>query len=215
MSRQLASNSRIAAFSTNRGNARIWYALNQQRPRGLSQCNSDRPQPADSLMVNETGQTQDRQFDLQAVLQRTRVGELTLTRVPILSPDESLEAAAARMREVSHGSAIVCEDDRLLGIITERDLLRLLAEDVDFEVAVSEYMTSSPKTLKPDDRLLDAVQLMDRGGIRRLPVVDGEGCAAGIVDVKTVMNYLVEQMPTTIYNQASSALLSVRSAEGA
>jgi CBS domain-containing protein len=152
---------------------------------------------------------------LQAVLQKTRVSALTLTRVPILSPEQSLDEAAEQMRKVSHGSALICDDIRLLGIVTERDLLRLLAEDVDFDAPVSRYMTASPRTLSPDDRLAYAVLLMDRGGYRRLPVVDEERCAAGIVDVKTVMNYLVEQVPTTVYNQASSALLSVRNAEGA
>lgn len=166
-------------------------------------------------MSEEIEQAEARQLALQAVLQQTRVSALTLTRVPILSPEHSLEEAAEQMRRVSHGSALVCEDDRLLGIVTERDLLRLLADDVDFDSPVARYMTDSPRTLSPEDRLAYAVLLMDRGGYRRLPVVDDARCAAGIVDVKTVMNYLVEQVPTTVYNQASSALLSVRDAEGA
>lgn len=152
---------------------------------------------------------------LQAVLQTTRVSALTLTRVPILSPEQSLDEAAEQMRKVSHGSALICEGSTLLGILTERDLLRLLAEEVDFDAPVCDYMTASPRTLTPDDRLAYAVLLMDRGGYRRLPVVDDDRCAAGIVDVKTVMNYLVDQVPATVYNQASSALLSVRDAEGA
>jgi CBS domain-containing protein len=166
-------------------------------------------------MTEEIEQAQTRQLALQAVLQQTRVSALTLTRVPMLSPEQSLEEAAEQMREVSHGSALICEGNRLVGILTERDLLRLLADEVDFDAPLSQYMTASPRTLSPDDRLAYAVLLMDRGGYRRLPVVDDERCAAGIVDVKTVMTYLVDQVPTTVYNQASSALLSVRNAEGA
>lgn len=155
------------------------------------------------------------EFDLRRLLQQTHVSELTLTVVPLLSPDQTLEAAAASMREVSHGSALVCDADQLVGIITERDLLRLLAEGKDFDSPVSESMTSPPQTLSTGDTLLDAVRLMDRGGYRRLPVVEGDACAVGIVDVKTVMNYVVEHVPTTVYNQASHALLTVRHAEGA
>lgn len=155
------------------------------------------------------------QFDLRRLLKETRVSELALTHVPTLTPERSLEGAAAEMCEVSHGSALICDDDRLVGIITERDLMRLLAEGADFDAAVSEFMTASPKTLSGDDRLLDAVQLMDHGGYRRLPVVDASGRPAGIVDVKTVMNFVVDQVQATVYNQASSALLTVRSAEGA
>jgi CBS domain-containing protein len=172
-------------------------------------------QPSGQPMSEEIEQAEARQLALQAVLQKTRVSALTLSRVPILSPEQSLEEAAEQMREVSHGSALICEDNRLLGIVTERDLLRLLAEEVDFDAPVSRHMTLTPRTLSPDDRLAYAVLLMDRGGYRRLPVVDDDRCAAGMIDVKTVMNYLVDQVPTTVYNQASSALLSVRHAEGA
>lgn len=153
--------------------------------------------------------------DLRALLISTQVGALTLKRVPILSPTQSLDEAAAEMRSVSHGSALICDGRELVGIITERDLLRLLGDETDFDAPVADYMTSSLQWLTPEDRLIDAVQLMDRGGCRRLPVVDAAGCPAGIVDVKTVMNYLVDQMPATVYNQAATALLTVRSAEGA
>ncbi|MCA9078236.1 MAG: CBS domain-containing protein [Planctomycetaceae bacterium] len=155
------------------------------------------------------------EFDLRRLLSETHVSELTLTVVPLLSPDQTLEAAAAAMREVSHGSALICQDDQLVGIITERDLLRLVSKRTSFDSPVSESMTSNPKTLSSDDALLDAVRLMDGGGYRRLPVVGGDACAVGIVDVKTIMTYVVEHVPATVYNQASHALLSVRRAEGA
>ena len=155
------------------------------------------------------------QFDLRRLLKETRVSELALTHVPKLTLSQSLDEAAAEMRNISHGSALVCDGDRLVGIITERDLMQLLHEQADFDDPVSQFMTSSPETLNGDDRLLDAVQLMDQGGYRRLPVVDGAGCPAGVVDVKTVMNFVVDHVPATVYNQASTALLTVRSAEGA
>jgi CBS domain-containing protein len=188
---------------------------NRRTPTAHKPVDASGDQPSGRAMSEEIEQAEARRLALQAVLQQTRVSALTLTRVPILLPEQSLEEAAEQMRKVSHGSALICDDDQLLGILTERDLLRLLAEEVDFDSPVSRYMTTRPRTLSPDDRLAYAVLLMDRGGYRRLPVIDNERCAAGIVDVKTVMNYLVEQVPTTVYNQASSALLSVRHAEGA
>lgn len=165
--------------------------------------------------MSESEPADNGQFNLGSLLRETKVSALTLTKVPVLEPSQTLDDAATRMRDVSHGSALICDQDKLVGIITERDLLRLLSQDIDFDAPVCEYMTSSPKTLSPDDRVLDAVRLMDQGGYRRLPVVDGDGCQAGIVDVKTVMSYLVDQVPETVYNQASSVLLSARSAEGA
>ncbi len=155
------------------------------------------------------------EFDLRRLLSETHVSELTLTVVPLLCPEQTLQEAAVAMREVSHGSALICEDRRLVGIITERDMLGLLAGGADFDSALSKSMTSHPQTLSPESTLLEAVRLMDQGGYRRLPIVGGDQCAVGIVDVKTVMNFIVEHVPATVYNQASNALLSVSRAEGA
>lgn len=155
------------------------------------------------------------EFDLRRLLSETRVSELALTVVPLLSPDDTLDEAAAAMREVSHGSALIFDGERLVGIITERDLLRLLAEGTDFSSPVEESMTTRPQTISQDDTLFDAVRLMDQGGYRRLPVIDGGRKPAGIVDVKTVMNFVVDQVPNTVYNQASNELLTAKRAEGA
>lgn len=155
------------------------------------------------------------QFDLRELFTTTTVGELALTQVPVLGLQDSADQAAAAMRAVSHGCALVCDDGRLVGIITERDLLKLLVEEVRFRLPLREVMTSAPHTISAAAKLFDAVRLMDQGGYRRLPVVDAEGRPVGIVDVKTVMSYLVDQVPATVYNQAASALLTVREREGA
>lgn len=154
------------------------------------------------------------QFDLRSLFTTTTVGELTLTQVPVLSPSDIAEHAATAMRAVSHGSALVCEDGQLVGIITERDLLKLLASH-QYRSPLGSVMSAEPQTIAASARLLEAVRLMDEGGYRRLPVVDAEHKPVGIVDVKTVMGYLVDQMPATVYNQAAGALLSVREREGA
>jgi CBS domain-containing protein len=155
------------------------------------------------------------QFDLRELFTTTTVGKLELTQVPVLSPQQTAADAAQAMREARHGSALVCRNGKLVGIITERDLMRLLADDARWSAPLSQVMTPDPKTVSMDDLLLDAVRWMDKGGYRRLPVVDADACPAGIVDVRTVVNFLVDQVPSTIYNQASNALLTVREREGA
>ena len=93
--------------------------------------------------------------------------------------------------------------------------MRLLIDDSQVDASLAVVMTTTPQTLPQDALLLDAVRLMDEGGYRRLPVVDSNGKPVGIVDVKTVVNFLVEQMAATVYNQAESSLLTVREREGA
>lgn len=159
--------------------------------------------------------TSNNQLDLRNLFIETSVGQLTLTQVPVLTPQQTGSEAAHAMCRVSHGSALICDEGRLVGIITERDLLRLLPDDDRIEQPLADVMTASPKTLTVDDSLMDAVRWMDQGGYRRLPVVNADHHPVGIVDVKTVMNFLSEHMSATVYNQASTDLLNVREREGA
>src|SRR5262245_47994326 len=119
------------------------------------------------------------------------------------------------MRAHSHGSAMVCREGRLAGIFTERDLMKLLATDQTLEQPLSSVMTPRPRTVTLDDTLMTVIQLMDEGGYRRLPVVTASGSPVGIVDVKSVVHFLVEHFPKAVYNQAPRALLNARDREGA
>lgn len=154
-------------------------------------------------------------MELNNILTSTKVKELTLRGVPTLTDEDSISAAAAEMRNHSHGSAVVCHDGRLTGIFTERDLLRVLERGGDLNSPVANVMTSNPQTVTSDDTLFDAIRLMDTGGYRRVPVVDANGAPAGVVDVKTVVHFLVEHFPAAVYNQASHEQLTAKNPEGA
>jgi len=155
------------------------------------------------------------QFDLRAVLSSTQVRQLDITQVPLLTRDETISAAAAAMRAGRLGSALVVEGGRLVGIVTERDVLHAVGGTHRMDAAIGTLMTAHPHTVSLDDTLRDVVKSMDRGGYRRLPVVDADGQPAGVIEVTTVVNYLVEQMPATVYNQASRRVLTVQECEGA
>ncbi len=97
------------------------------------------------------------------------------SRVVTVSPDDPVQLAIARMLEENVGSVGVCEGERLVGIFTERDVLRLAGEGPDFrEVRVGDVMTRQLVTLAPDDDVLDAARLMGERKIRHLPVLEGE-----------------------------------------
>lgn len=152
---------------------------------------------------------------LRQVLTSSRVGQLVLKAVPVLRAEDAVADAASQMRSHSHGSALVCRDGRIAGIFTERDLLKLVAAGRSLEAAVSTVMTANPRTVTTGDSLLTVIQLMDEGGYRRLPVVDAKGSPTGLVDVKSVVHFLVEHFPAAVYNQAPRALQNSKSREGA
>ncbi len=95
--------------------------------------------------------------------------EATITE----SAADTLRAAAERMWRNQTGSLLVVDDDRLTGIITERDVLRAVALGVDLGAAtVNEAMTVEVFTVPPDMSLREAAREMAARWIRHLPVVE-------------------------------------------
>jgi CBS domain-containing protein len=120
------------------------------------------------------------------------VGSAMNVRVVSVRPDETVQVAIARMMEEGIGAVVVCEGPRIVGIFTERDVLRLAAEGPDFGSALLEdVMTRSPVTVDPDVHIVDAARLMGERGIRHLPVVEGENLH-GVVGIRDVLRSLVE-----------------------
>ncbi|MGN6171526.1 MAG: CBS domain-containing protein [Streptosporangiaceae bacterium] len=108
--------------------------------------------------------------------------EATITE----SAADTLRAAAERMWRNQTGSLLVVDDDRLTGIITERDVLRAVALGVDLGAAtVNEAMTVEVFTVPPNRSLREAAREMAARWIRHLPVVE-EGRLLGVVSMRDV-----------------------------
>ena len=114
-------------------------------------------------------------------------------RVVTVPPKASVQEAIARMLDEGIGSVAVCDGPRLVGIFTERDVLRGAGEGSLFgEVAVEDVMTRRPVTVSPGDDIVDAAQLMAKRRIRHLPVCEGE-FLVGMIGIRDVLRRLVEQ----------------------
>ncbi|HET8723555.1 MAG TPA: KpsF/GutQ family sugar-phosphate isomerase [Anaeromyxobacteraceae bacterium] len=87
------------------------------------------------------------------------------------------------------GAATVVDGrGRLLGVFTDGDLRRLVErEQVDFEVPVSMVMTRNPRTVRAEERLVDAARVMREARIDQVPVVDARGRAVGLLDVQDLL----------------------------
>jgi CBS domain-containing protein len=105
-----------------------------------------------------------------------------------VAPTATLSEAARAMRARNVGAAVVMEDGRLLGIFTERDLLRAIADSHHPDVGhVQAHMTSDPVTLPPDHAPSEAAQIMNERKFRHIPVVDGDRLV-GIVSIRDLMS---------------------------
>ena len=119
-----------------------------------------------------------------------------------VQPDVPIRDVVTLMQAAKAGAAIVCEGERLVGIVTERDALRWMAEGLDLSGPVSSVMSDAPVTVDTDASVGDAIQRMSEGGYRHLPLVDAVDRTKpiGVVDVRGILHYLVEHFPNTIYN---------------
>ena len=109
------------------------------------------------------------------------------------SPSSTVAKAAKRMTKRKVGAILVVEDDRLVGIFTERDaVFRVIAEDRDPGTRLSEVMTPSPKTITPDKSFGYALLLMHENGFRHLPVTEN-GKLLGIVSARNALDPDLEE----------------------
>jgi len=104
-----------------------------------------------------------------------RVSDIMTSAAVVDSADDSIAQAAAKMREQQTGSLLIMDGDRLLGIFTERDLLKAVALGQDLnETRLKDTMTTDVITVTPAASLKEASTLMASKWIRHLPVVEGE-----------------------------------------
>lgn len=112
------------------------------------------------------------------------VGDVMTRDVLRVDPSTTVAEAATMMGERRIGSALVMEDERLVGIFTERDIVRALGQHFDAAGhAVSEWMTRDPMTIGSGTSTQQALDTMLQRGFRHLPIVDGDR-VAGIVSLR-------------------------------
>jgi CBS domain-containing protein len=116
-----------------------------------------------------------------------RLGDIMNTTVYAAAPDTSVAEAAKSMVKGRFGSAVVTRSDVLIGIFTERDVLRAAAAGTDLTTSpLSAWMTKDPETADADVDSEDAAHVMLSGGFRHLPVLDGNR-VIGIVSLRDVL----------------------------
>jgi len=99
------------------------------------------------------------------------------------------------MRDKNVGSVVIVENNRPVGIVTDRDIaIRVLGNDQPAEIPVKNIMTENPVTLKEDEGIFEALERVKDVGVRRFPVVDNDGNLTGIVTIDDFVYLLGKEM---------------------
>jgi signal-transduction protein with cAMP-binding, CBS, and nucleotidyltransferase domain len=106
----------------------------------------------------------------------------------------------ALLREHSHSGVLVCENNALVGIFTERDALRIMARRASLDEPIQQVMTSPVICVRPGSTIAEALERMSSGGSRRLPIVDDRGCPLAVIDMPGLVYFLDQHFPDVVYN---------------
>jgi CBS domain-containing protein len=123
-----------------------------------------------------------------------KVRDVPPRRLLSVEPQTSLAEVAKRMRREDADSAAVMSGGRLLGIITERDLVRAIADGVNPQQANADViMSADPATVTGDEEVAVVAVKMMRLGIRHLPVVDQQGKPVGLISSRDLVSLLEQK----------------------
>jgi CBS domain-containing protein len=155
-------------------------------------------------------------MELARNLKIDSVSRLQPARPLRLDPDSPVSAAVGLMRKHRGGCILVCDAKSVVGIFTERDLLRrVIAAGKSWATPINDVMTPKPVCVVVKDPIRVAVKRMEQGGFRHIPVLDETGRPVGVLSAKGIVHYLAEHFPATVYNLPPDPLAVPEEPEGA
>ena len=153
-------------------------------------------------------------MSLEEELRTERVSHLDLSGFTHISSGTSIRNALNALRADKHNVALITDGGRLIGIFTDRDVLRKVAGNTDIlDEAIDTVMTRDPITVSPETSAADALKLMDEHHFRNLPAVDANGVVIGDMTHQAVIHYLAARYPQEVLNRPPTQQFP-RKAEG-
>ncbi len=145
-------------------------------------------------------------------LAEVSVGSIMTRQVRTIEGSRLLIECVRIMRDANIGSIVVLgSDDKPVGIFTERDLIRRMADRPEsLELPMSQVMSKPLTTISPSATIWDAITLMGRSNIRRLPVVDKEKKLVGILTETDVFRLILSQQTLLLESISESIPVGTR-----
>ncbi len=146
-----------------------------------------------------------------------KIGTLDRTPPFVVQSGSSIGAAMDEFERGAVGCVVICEGEKLIGILTERDvLLKVVARDVDYGMPVDEFMTPDPITLPLSATIGEAVNIMIERDFRHIPITeDGGDRPLAVFSIKDVIELVAQSFPAHVLNLPPRPHQEMSTREGA
>jgi len=126
------------------------------------------------------------------------VQDLMIKDVVTAKKDISVKQCIDILFKMHIASIVIIDEDRkIIGIFTEHDIIRVIAQDIALNTLLEDVMTTNVVTVSIDSTFAEAKELMRTYRIRRIPVVDSEGKLTGLISFRHIIDELFEIIPRT------------------
>ncbi len=135
-------------------------------------------------------------------LQHEPITSLDLSYYITVSTDTPVRDVVEALRQSKRNCALVLQDGRLVGIFTDRDVLRKVVDSPEiWDRPIETVMTPNPQALDEEATAAEALSLMERLHVRNVPVVRSNGEVVGNFTPYAIVRFLADTFPVTIYNR--------------
>ena len=143
-------------------------------------------------MTNKNNGIDEREYELRRCIKEDTLSVLKPTLSVRIDPDATVKDVIQTMVNKKIGAVLIVENDELIGIFSERDIIRRVALDIESigDRPIREYMTPNPVKLSVNDSIAFALNHMDVGGYRHIPITDDQNKPTGIVAARDIIRYL-------------------------
>ena len=135
-----------------------------------------------------------------------QIRDVMTTDVKTLSPDQSIREAAALMADIDSGALLVNDQDRLIGMITDRDIaIRAVAKGLDCDTPIREVMSNTIRYCFDDESVQNVAQNMAENEMRRMPVLNREKRLVGVVSLGNIASCHSQKTSDTVLQGVARA----------
>jgi CBS domain-containing protein len=138
---------------------------------------------------------------VEAILREKKIYQVVNPKLVQAPPTMTIADAVKLMQERRAGYIVVSKGKKIVGMLTETDVLRkVLEQDVDWNRPLSDFMSDHPEALNIADPVWKAIELMGTKHFYHIPLVNDKNELVNVISVRTLIRFLAEFYPTEIYN---------------